>query len=85
MRMQYAQMDMQSQKAYVQTQAVNFIQNQAPCSNMNKKGFWMIKPSFRNLYHYYFVILSIITVVLWYIYIIMTEVETTSVQLYDIF
>jgi hypothetical protein len=38
MKAQYAQMDMSGQKAYVQSQAMNFIQNQAPCSNMNKKG-----------------------------------------------
>ncbi len=39
MKMQYVSMDTTSQKAYIKNQAVNFIQNQAPCSNMNKKGF----------------------------------------------
>lgn len=38
MRVQYACMDVTSQKAYVQTQARTFVQNQAPCSNMNFKG-----------------------------------------------
>ena len=39
MKMEYAQMDMPSQQAYIRSNAVNFIQNQAPCSNMNKKGY----------------------------------------------
>ena len=39
MRVQYAQMEVSQQKAWVQTQAVNFVQNQAPCSNMNKKSY----------------------------------------------
>ena len=37
MRMQYSNMDVQAQRSYVQSQAVNFIQNQAPCKNMTKK------------------------------------------------
>jgi hypothetical protein len=39
MRNEYASMDAQSQQAYIRSNAVTFIQNQAPCSNMNKKQY----------------------------------------------
>ena len=47
MRMEYEQMDFSAQKAYVSKNAVQFVQNSAPCNNMaskatksyNKKGF----------------------------------------------
>ena len=37
-KMQYASMDATNQEVYIKNQAVNFIQNQAPCSKMNEKG-----------------------------------------------
>lgn len=40
MKMEYASMDVTAQKSYIRSQAVNFVQNQAPCSNMNQKGFY---------------------------------------------
>lgn len=33
MRSEWAQMDTVSQKAYVEMNAVNFVQNSAPCQN----------------------------------------------------
>ena len=39
MRNEYAQMDFNMQKAYIQKNAVEFVQNQAPCSNMSKKAY----------------------------------------------
>lgn len=43
MRMEYAQMDVQSQKAYVSKNAVNFVQNSAPCQNMAQKPAYQKK------------------------------------------
>jgi len=37
MKSEYANMDNISQKAYIQRNAVEFIQQSAPCYNMNKK------------------------------------------------
>lgn len=37
MKSEYAMMDRESQKCYIQSNAVNFVQNQAPCSNMSTK------------------------------------------------
>ena len=38
MRMEYEAMDSSCQKEYIESKARNFVQNQAPCSNMNKKA-----------------------------------------------
>ena len=38
MRNEYAAMDFQSQQAYVQRNAVEFVQKSAPCTNMSKKA-----------------------------------------------
>jgi len=38
-------MDVNSQKAYISSNAVNFVQNQAPCQNMmskQSKYIWMV-------------------------------------------
>jgi hypothetical protein len=50
MKMEYGNLDISQQKAWVSSNAVNFVQNQAPCSNMSqkvyKKGwplFWFTK------------------------------------------
>jgi hypothetical protein len=37
--MEYANVDMAQQKAWVSSNAVNFVQNQAPCSNMSQKVY----------------------------------------------
>jgi hypothetical protein len=37
MKMEYASLDTNEQKAWVSKNAVNFVQNQAPCSNMSRK------------------------------------------------
>ena len=38
MRQEYEQMDFGAQQAYVQRNAVEFVQNSAPCTNMYKKA-----------------------------------------------
>lgn len=37
MQMEYASLDVSKQQAWVSQNAVQFVQNQAPCSNMSKK------------------------------------------------
>jgi hypothetical protein len=37
MKEEYLKMDANSQKQYVSNKAREFVRNQAPCSNMNKK------------------------------------------------
>jgi hypothetical protein len=37
MKMEYASLDTNQQQAWVSKNAVSFVQNQAPCSNMSKK------------------------------------------------
>lgn len=39
MRQAYCAMDVQSQQAYISREAVNMVQNQAPCSNMSMKVY----------------------------------------------
>jgi len=38
MRGAYAAMDESMQKEYIETNARDFVRNQAPCSNMNRKA-----------------------------------------------
>jgi hypothetical protein len=38
MKAEYSKMDVVSQKEYVSSKAREFVRNQAPCSNMNKKS-----------------------------------------------
>lgn len=39
LKMEYANIDVNQQKAWVSSNAVNFVQNQAPCSNMSQKMY----------------------------------------------
>jgi hypothetical protein len=43
MKYEYAQMGAMEQKAYISSNAVNFVQNQAPCSNMMNKAMYSKK------------------------------------------
>lgn len=38
MKMEYASLNAMEQKSYVSRNAVEFVQNQAPCTNMYKKA-----------------------------------------------
>ena len=37
MKMEYANLNVNEQQAWVSKNAVQFVQNQAPCANMSKK------------------------------------------------
>ena len=39
MKMEYASMNAMEQRSYVSKNAVNFVQNQAPCKNMAQKAY----------------------------------------------
>ena len=38
MRMEYGKMDQNAQKNYISSNAMEFVRNQAPCSNMNRNA-----------------------------------------------
>lgn len=50
MKYQYAQLDSESQKEFVSINAVDFVQNQAPCQNMSfKRAKWLNMKIFENI------------------------------------
>ncbi len=55
MKMEYANLDASEQKAYVSSNAVRFVQNQAPCSNMSKKAkqFYWSSKNFMENFHFF--------------------------------
>jgi len=38
MQIEYQKMDIDAKKKYVEKQSIQYIQSQAPCSNMSKKA-----------------------------------------------